>query len=366
MRLIQLRLKDFRSYPQLSLMLPHGITALVGENGAGKTNVLEAIHLCCLGRSHRTSADRDMIRTGEETCAVHAQVERSDRCHEVGIRLYAQPRRRKLIYVNGKTVPRIGELMGHLTCVMFSPEDLEIVKGQPQQRRRFLDMLLSQCQPAYFYSLQTYMSVLKQRNALLKALAKGVGDARQLPAWDEQLALAAGPVVQARRQAVVQLDRLSRGHYAHISGRDNEVLALAYQGTLSASTNPSQDMAQALKDARQEDLRRQTTSVGPHRDDIEVTLAGQDIRVYGSQGQARTAILSMRLSQIDVLEQAQGDTPLLLLDDVLSELDMSRRARLLARLNRVQTLLTTTELNDLGDVNPACVLRVAPGKISAL
>ncbi len=365
MRLTQLRLKDFRSYPQLSLQLPPGITALTGENGAGKTNVLEAIHLCCLGRSHRTSVDRDMIRTGEETCAVHARVERQDRCHEVGVRLYAQPRKRKLLYVNGKTVARMGELMGHMTCVMFSPEDLDIVKGQPQQRRRFLDMMLSQCQPAYFYSLQTYMTVLKQRNALLRAMGKHAGDARQLPAWDEQLALAAGPVVQARRQAVMQLDALARGHYAHIGGREQEVLAISYQGTLANSTDPVTDMALALRDARQEDIRRQTTSVGPHRDDIAVTLAGQELRVYGSQGQARTAILSMRLAQIDVLEQAQGDTPLLLLDDVLSELDMSRRMRLLGRLHRVQTLLTTTDLSDLGAVSPQQVLYVSPGRITA-
>lgn len=361
---MHLRLKDFRSYPQLSLPLPPGITALTGENGAGKTNVLEAIHLCCLGRSHRTSVDRDMIRAGEETCAVHARVERADRCHEVGVRLYAQARRRKLIYVNGKTVSRLGELMGHMTCVMFSPEDLDIVKGQPQERRRFLDMMLSQCQPAYFYSLQTYMTVLKQRNALLRAIGKNMGDARQLPAWDEQLALAAAPVVQARRQAVMQLDALSRGHYAHIGGRKEEVLALAYQGTLQSSTDLVADMALALKDSRPEDIRRQTTSVGPHRDDIAVTLSGQDIRVFGSQGQARTAILSMRLSQIEVLEQAQGETPLLLLDDVLSELDMSRRSRLLQRLNRVQTLLTTTDINDLGGVSPAQVLHVTSGRIT--
>lgn len=363
---MQLRLKDFRSYPQLTLPLPRGITALTGENGAGKTNILEAIHLCCLGRSHRTSVDRDMIRTGEETCAVHARVERADRCHEVGVRLYAQARRRKLIYVNGKTVTRLGELMGHMTCVMFSPEDLDIVKGQPQQRRRFLDMMLSQCQPAYFYSLQTYMNVMKQRNSLLRAMGKNSGDGRQLSAWDEQLALAAAPVVRARRQAVAQLDALSRGHYAHIGGRASEVLALAYQGTLANSTDPAADMALALRDSRQEDIRRQTTSVGPHRDDIAVTLSGEELRVYGSQGQARTAILCMRLSQIDVLEQAQGETPLLLLDDVLSELDMSRRSRLLHHLNRVQTLLTTTDINDLGTVSPAQVLRVEPGRITPI
>ena len=167
-----LRLHDFRSYRQVMLTPPRGTTVFVGENGTGKTNLLEAVHLCCLGRSHRTSNDREMIRSGAETCAVQVRVQRGDGADTVGVRLFMPTeKKRKVLHINGKTASRTGELMGHVTCVMFSPEDIELMRGAPQGRRRFLDMLLSQCGAGYFYALQNYNSALKQRNALLHAIA---------------------------------------------------------------------------------------------------------------------------------------------------------------------------------------------------
>ncbi len=363
MHLTQLRLHNFRSYAQLTLLPPKGITILVGENGAGKTNLLEAIHLCCLGRSHRTTVDQDMIRQDEDTSAVHAKVQRRNGIDEVGVRLYQQQRRRKLVYVNGKTVSRLGELMGHMTCVMFSPEDLGIIKDGPQGRRRFLDMLLSQCVPGYFYALQHYNAVLKQRNALLRAINREGADASQLPDWDAQLAQSALPLVRARRQAVQRLDELACGHYSHISLRQQERLALAYRGSLQDSLDISDDLLRMLAQSRQDDIRRMLTSQGPHRDDILVTLGGHELRAFGSQGQIRTAVLAMRLSEIDILTKAQGEAPLLLLDDVLSELDQFRRARLIGNLQNVQTLITCTDLQDVKQFQPACVLRVKDGQI---
>ena len=365
MHLTQLRLHQFRSYEQLTLMPPEGITIFVGENGAGKTNLLEAIHLCCLGRSHRTSNDRDMIRLGSATCAVHARVRRAQVNDEVGVRLYAQQGERKLIYVNGKTVQRIGELMGHLTCVMFSPEDLELVKGAPQDRRNFLDMLLSQGQAAYFYAIQSYQSILRQRNALLKEIARGRMDTRSLDVWDEQLAKASAPIVSHRREAAQAISALAAGHYDHIAGRAGERFHLQYHGALMDSMAPAEDLLALLAASREDDLRRLSTAHGPHRDDLKLLLEGQEMRAYASQGQARTAALAMRLAQIDVLTRAHGETPLLLLDDVLSELDEGRQARLLARLDRMQTLLTCTELNGIKHISPSAVLRVSDGMISA-
>lgn len=364
MRLIQLRLHDFRSYKQLSLSPPEGITVFVGENGTGKTNLLEAVHLCCLGRSHRTNADRDMIRTGCDTCAVHARVEKKTGSAEVGVRLYTQQKNKKLIYVNGKTAPRIGELMGHMVCVMFSPEDLDIVKGPPAYRRRFIDMLLSQCQSAYFYSLQRYNTVLKQRNALLKTLVKSGGDHSQLSVWDEQLATAAVPVIRARRQAAEWLGTLAGGHYAWISDREKETLQVAYRSALPDAPDTAESIIDALRVAREDDLRRQATSVGPHRDDLDITMSGSDMRAFASQGQIRTAVLSMRLAEIDILTAAHNDAPLLLLDDVLSELDAQRRARLLMRLRGVQTLLTSTDESEVGGLHPSCILKVKDGMIT--
>ncbi len=363
MRLTRLRLHQFRSYAQLTLMPPAGLTVFVGENGAGKTNLLEAIHLCCLGRSHRTSSDRDMIQVGAKTCAVHARVLRRDTQDEVGVRLYAQQGERKLIYVNGKVVQRIGELMGHMTCVMFSPEDLELAKGSPLTRRAFMDMLLSQSIPPYFFALQAYNTTLRQRNALLRDLSRGMGDRQTLDVWDEQLARTAAPVVRLRREMAYSLSEKATEHYAFISGRALEHFSLRYHGSLAESADLEHDLTEQLAASRNDDIRRQSTGPGPHRDDLKLLLTGQDMRFFASQGQARTATLAMRLSQIDLLSAAHGEAPLLLLDDVLSELDEGRRTRLLMRLGALQTLLTCTEPTGLGGLKPSAVLRVAEGTV---
>lgn len=359
MRMTGLRLRDFRGYKQVLLTPPEGVTVLVGENGAGKTNLLEAVHLCCLGRSHRTANDREMIRKDQETAAVQLTVEKRDGKHEVGVRLFENARRKKIVYINGKIAPRMGELMGHATCVIFSPEDLALVKEGPQVRRRFLDMLLSQHQRAYFYALQTYMNALKQRNALLKQ-----EQIRQLPVWDEQLAAAAAPVVRLRRHACEQLNARAQTHYLYIGGRDEEQFSMQYRGGLAESDDPVADMMRGLAQCREEDVRRQTTCFGPHRDEIELSLAGEALKAFGSQGQMRTAALSMKLAAFDFLEAAQGEPPLLLLDDVLSELDPDRRRRLIARIGRAQALLTCTDEGDFIGARPACVLRVEQGELS--
>jgi DNA replication and repair protein RecF len=283
----------------------------------------------------------------------------------VGVRLFQQQKQKKLIYVNGKTVPRIGELMGHMTCVMFSPEDLELVKGSPLSRRSFLDMLLSQSQAAYFYAIQSYGAILRQRNALLKEIARGRADTGSLGVWDEQLAKAAAPIVNHRREAAAAISGLAKGHYGFISNRSKEDFLMRYQSTLMDSMNPENDLLKLLFASRQDDLRRLTTGPGPHRDDLQLMLAGQEMHSFASQGQARTAALAMRLAQIDILTKAHHEAPLLLLDDVLSELDEGRQARLLIRLDRMQTLLTCTELSSIKKVNPSCVLTVKDGIVNS-
>ena len=365
MHILTLRLHDFRSYRQLTLSPPQGATVFVGENGAGKTNLLEAVHLCCLGRSHRTANDKEMIRSGQETGAVQVRVQRGDGVDEVGVRLFASAEhKRKVLHINGKTASRAGELMGHVTCVMFSPEDIDIVRGAPLGRRRFLDMLLSQCGAGYFYALQTYNSALRQRGALLREIARGAARAESLDVWDEQLAAASAPVVRARQYACQALCDLARGHYAHIGGRAQEIFALRYTGHLAESADPAGDLLRLLRARREEDVRRAATTAGPHRDDLLLTLSGEDMRAFASQGQMRMAVLSLRLAELDLLTRRQGEAPLLLLDDVLSELDGGRRTRLLERIGGIQTLLTCTDLSDLTGARPQAVLRVRPGEIT--
>ncbi len=365
MVLTHLRLKDFRNYSHLRLLPPPGITALVGENGAGKTNILEAIHVCCLGRSHRGISDRDLVRTGCETGAVHAAVKKDSGTDEAGVRLFSRPRQKKLVYINGKTAARIGELMGHLTCVMFSPEDQQIVKGPPLERRRFIDMLLCQSSSGYFFALQRYQAALRQRNAFLKQ-SRGACDLRQLSAWDEQLAQTGVPVVVGRRRAVEKLAIHAEEHYLHISGKEGESLCISLKTASGKGANAEEALLQALYEARREDLARGQTGPGPHRDDLELTLAGHDLKAFGSQGQTRTAALALRLAQIDLLRQFSGEMPILLLDDVLSELDAGRRAGLLSRMKGIQTLLTCADPGDLKGLRPDCVLKVRDGKVEAL
>ncbi|MDO5021847.1 MAG: DNA replication/repair protein RecF [Eubacteriales bacterium] len=363
MLLTQLRLHDFRNYHQLSFTPHNGITVIMGENGAGKTNLLEAIHLCCLGKSHRTNNDRDMIRTDFETCGVHARVMRSYGLNEVGVRIYKKNRRKKLIYVNGKIVPRIGDMMGYVTCVMFAPEDLDIIKGGPQLRRRYIDMLLSKSDPAYFFALQSYNNVLKQRNALLKTVGKGER-ADVLDIWDEQLSLKCAPLVERRRKAIEMLNGLAAEQYNNISGKKNETFTIEYDSQLKNSLSPAEDLYKLLSKSRADDIRRQSTSYGPHRDDISMLLLDKDMKSFASQGQIRTAALALRLSEMDILYKKHKEAPILLLDDVLSELDEIRRVRLIQCLKATQTIITCTDMDDLRGAKPDCILRAKAGVIS--
>ena len=225
MHLTALKLKNFRSYENITLTPPEGITVIAGENGAGKTNLLEAVHLCCLGRSHRTNDDADMIMNGAETAAVQVTVERRNGRHDTGVRLFHAQKRKKICYVNGKTAQRIGDLMGHATCVIFSPEDLGLVQDGPNIRRRYLDMLLSQLQPAYFFTLQQYTTALRQRNALLKQPESPQLNS-QLDVWDEQLAQTAAPLIRLRAQMSERLSVMAAAHYQAISGREEEQLRI--------------------------------------------------------------------------------------------------------------------------------------------
>ncbi len=359
MNITTLKLRGFRNYTNITLRPPPGITVLVGENGAGKTNLLEAVHLCCLGRSHRTSQDREMIADGEISCAVQMTVGRKDGVHDIGVRLYRESGKKKLLYVNGKTLSRTADLMGHGAAVIFSPEDLRLIWDGPQERRRFLDMLLSQVHRSYFTALQQYTAALRHRNALLKQ-----GDLRALAAWDETLALQAAPIVTMRRSAAEYLCRKGAGHYLHIGGKPDEAFDAAYKSTLKEAADVPAAMLQGLHGMREEEIRRQVTLFGPHRDDLALSLCGREAKGFASQGQARTIALSLKLSAFDYLEEALGEKPILLLDDVLSELDPLRRRQLLTRVSGVQTLITCTDKTDLTDAVPDAILTVRQGTLS--
>ena len=362
MRIQSLRLACFRNYERAAFTPADGITVLHGENAQGKTNLIEAIHLCCVGRSHRTTHDQDLIRWENRAAQIALTVERREGPREIKVRIAQEGRPRKTIRIDGAPIQRIGELMGHVNAVLFSPEDLRIVKEGPEGRRRFLDMEISQLQPAYFYALQRYMRALTQRNGLLKRLKQDGGSALRdtLDAWDALLVEAGAQIIARRIAYLRQLsEAAARVHDVLSNGRES--LTLAYESRAASG----EALAAMLLSTRQEDLRRASTGVGPHRDDCRLSLNNRDARAFASQGQQRTIALSLKLAEIEVMRGALGETPILLLDDVMSELDINRRQMLLTRIEPMQTLITCTHLSDLGGAGFDAAYRVEGGALFA-
>ena len=345
MRIEKLQLKNFRNYEQAQLCPAPGITVLYGENAQGKTNLMEAMYLCCVGRSQRTAKDRELVRWGEEAAYVQADVRRADGPRRVGVALFPSEQKKKKITLNGETVKRIGELMGQVNAVLFSPDDLRLVKDGPDARRRFLDMEISQIRPAYFYALQRYVRALNQRNGLLHALQAGKEEtlASTLTEWDELLATYGASIVDHRLRYLERLSEKARQVHSALSG-ERETLSLRYAGCDASA----EAIKKILFSARSDDFRRGFTGYGPHLEDYKLFINGKDARAFGSQGQQRTVALSLKLAEIEVMREETSETPILLLDDVMSELDVARRRMLLSYLGGVQTMITCTHLDDLG------------------
>ncbi len=365
MRVTRLQLRNFRNYREADLTPDARLTVLTGPNAQGKTNVLEALHLCCLGRSHRTAHDRELIAWEADKAAVRIQVEQRDGTHEVTISLNRQDARRKQVRVGGALVGRIGELMGHFHGILFSPEDMAIVKEGPSERRRFLDMELSQLRPVVFYALQRYVRTLNHRNNLLREMQRKPALSSTLEDWDAQLAQAGALLVAHRRSYSEVLAKAALLNHRAISG-GGEALIVRYHTQIDGDGDEAalaERFLQRLHAARQEDIRRATTTVGPHRDDVKLLLGDREARTFGSQGQQRTIVLALKLAELDVVLAERGEAPVLLLDDVMSELDPHRRQRLVERIAGVQTVVTCTDLSDLGGAQPGAVYDVQAGSL---
>ena len=329
-----LEVSDFRNYREAAVRFSPGTNLLYGDNAQGKTNLLEAIYLCGTTRSHRMAKDRDMVRFGAENAHLRALVRKDSGLYQVDLHL--KQRGAKGVAVNKAPVRRAQDLFGVLHLVLFSPEDLQIVKGGPAERRRFVDMELSQIDPVYLSDLTDYNRALSQRNRLLKDLERDPGLSETLPLWDEQLVRFGSRVIRRRREFVEEIcPTLERIHSDLTGGKER--LTLSYEPD-AAEKNFGEELALA----EERDIRFGSTSRGPHRDDVSFISNNIDIRRFGSQGQQRTTALSLKLAELTFVEERIRETPVLLLDDVLSELDQDRRRFLLKRIGGIQTIVTGT------------------------
>ena len=349
MQITELTLRSYRSYETLHLAFDPGVQIFLGANAQGKTNIIEALYYAAFGRSHRTSSDAELIRVGADG----AYIALSFRRHDVPGALsftFARGARRRIEYAGENLRQR--DLVGILPMVLFSPEDLFLVKGAPALRRRYLDAELSQASPAYYGELLRYTRILKQRNAVLKDIRERLAAPDDLPPWDAQLARSAAYIVTRRIAAVAQLGALSARVQAVLAA--GEELALAYEiAGAGAEDFAEDDMTEALHvwynkmlcEGRARDIARAATGVGPHLDDLVLRVGGMSLRSYGSQGQQRTGALALKLAELFYLQENIGEAPILLLDDVMSELDADRRRALLdfIRHEHIQTFITATD-----------------------
>ena len=333
-----LDIKNFRNYDSLSLQLDPGTNIFYGSNAQGKTNILEAIYLAGTTKSHRGTKDRDLIKMGEEESHLRMFLDRNG--NEYRIDVHLKRNRAKGVAINGIPVKRAADLYGITSLVFFSPEDLNIIKSGPSGRRRFLDLILSSVDRVYLADLVRYGKIINQRNILLHEAAVHRERLDELDVWDLQLVAAGEKIIRRRAQFIEEFGHVAAERHMVLTN-GSERLRITYE----ANTDADQ-LELRTKRNRDMDLRTRETHAGPHRDDLCIRANGMDLRIYGSQGQQRTAALSMKMAEINVIETMRKDKPVLLLDDVLSELDSDRQNALLGGIREIQTLITCTGLDD--------------------
>ena len=333
-----LELLDYRNYESLQINFDQGINILYGDNAQGKTNILESIYVCATTKSHRGSRDREMIRFDREDSHIRMFVEKNGIEHKIDIHL--KKNKAKGAAIDGIPIKKSSELMGMVNVVFFSPEDLAIIKNGPAERRHFMDMELCQLNKVYLHDISNYNKVVNQRNNLLKQAYYQESLRSTLDVWDAQLVRYGLRVIRERERFIEQISKLIFPIHEKLSG-GREHLDIRYEPNVDEKSFEEQ-----LFMHRENDLRLKSTTIGPHRDDMVFYIDGMNVRKYGSQGQQRTAALSLKLAEIDLVKLFIKDTPILLLDDVLSELDSFRQNYLLDSIRQIQTIITCTGLDE--------------------
>ena len=335
----EIELKDFRNYKELRTSFSKNVNIFLGNNAQGKTNLLEGIYLNAMAKSFKTTKDKELIRFGEEFCKIKTIAFFDDDEHSTEIVINKEGK--KGVKLDGVKINRTSELLERIFIIIFSPEDLKIVKDEPEKRRKFIDRELCQIKPGYYNDLNNYKRVLKQRNTYLKEERI---ESSILDIWDHELARYGSKVIARRNEFIKRINEISKEIHKNISG-GKENLELNYEPNISFSSELESDFYEIISSNRNDDIRNRTTGRGPHKDDLKISADGIDLRKYGSQGQQRTAALSLKLSEIKLIEEEMGEKPILLLDDVLSELDNDRQNFLIHSLGGNQLFITTTDIS---------------------
>lgn len=344
----KLSVKNFRNLKNVFVELNKNVNIFYGDNAQGKTSLLEGIYFCATGRSHKTHIDKEVINFDENEAHLQVFAYQNGLCDKIDVHL--RRNLKKGIAVNNIPIKKIGELFGILHIVLFAPEDLQLIKAGPSERRKFIDLEMCQLSKVYYYDLKQYYKILKQRNNLLKEIQKNKSLKDTLFAWDSQLVEFGKKIILQRNKFVENLSEIAKDVHKNVTGEKEELKILYKPSVLSG------EFERKLEKNVEKDIFYGTTSAGPHKDDLVFLINGFDARDYGSQGQQRTAALASKLAEIKIIEKEKGVSPVLLLDDVLSELDEKRQAFLLENIKNIQVIITCTGIEEIkkktcGEIN---------------
>ena len=337
----KVKLENFRNYDSLEVDFNKNFNLIYGNNAQGKTNILEAIYIAALGRSFQTNKDQELIKIGKEKAKITIEYERKDRTGKIDVEISDK----KTFFINDIKQKKISEIIGKINLVLFYPDNIDIIKGSPQDRRKFLDIMISQLKPNYLHLLNRYNKTLNQRNIYLKQIKFDNKNINMLDIWDESLAELSFQIYKYRKEYLDKIKNIIPKIHNNITncGKEEEIININY---LNSADN-KEDYLEKLINNRNIDIKRGFTSVGIHRDDFEVFINDKKVNVYGSQGQARTTVLSLKLAELNIIYDEIGEEPILLLDDFMSELDENRRTNLSKAINNNQVFITSTDKFDI-------------------
>jgi len=361
MHINYVEVRNFRNYSYEKFLLNKNINILLGNNAQGKTNLVESIYFSCIGKSFKTNNEKEMIKYNSQACRFIVNFEKNNGNNEIMIEF---KNNQKFVKLNEINITKMSGLLGNLACVFFSPNELKLVKEAPEDRRKFMDIDLSQLSKQYYLSLVKYNKVLKERNKLLKSTENEKIILETLPIWDYQFVISASEVIIRRLQFVHELSNLSNIEHKNLSD-NKENLTIHYASCDNFENKTKEEIEEVLLkkllESREKELKLKYTNIGPHRDDLKIYINNMEVKSFGSQGQQRSALLSMKLAELEIFKEKFDEYPILLLDDVFSELDENRKVRLFERVKNIQTIITTTKFDFVE--KEANIIKIENGKI---